>query len=64
MNKTSVLAALKRGDIVCIRTSRWRVGYDAKRSMFYKVNVFNGASLPISKFDNCFIHTGGVGSDD
>lgn len=64
MNKTSVIASLKHGQTVCIGTSRWRVGYDEKRSMLYKVNVLNGESLPINKFTKCFIHTGGVGSDD
>lgn len=64
MNKTAVLAALKRGDTVCHTSSRWHVGHDVKRGMLYRFDVLKGEHTPITDFSACFIHVGGVGSDD
>lgn len=66
MNKTAVLAALKRGDTVCHTSSRWHVGArikDGTVSEVYKFDVFSGNTALVTDFGPCFINVGGVGSD-
>ena len=64
MNKTSVLASLKRGATVCWRTSRYHVTLE--RGFLWVRDVHTSArnALIEDVMDECFIHTGGVGSDD
>lgn len=67
MNKTAVLAALKRGESVCWRSTRWHVGYDYVNKVLYRFNVFTGEVVEfddVSDYSLCFYPVGGVGSDD
>ena len=66
MNKSSVLEALKRGDTVCHGSSRWHVGVGTHVNKYelYKFDVFTGTTAIIKDFSMCFVHVGGVGSDD
>lgn len=64
MNKRSVLGALEYGQTVCWRTSRYHVTLE--RGFIWVRDVYTSARRDLLEddMDKCYIHTGGVGSDD
>lgn len=64
MNKRSVLAALEYGQTVCWRTSRYRVTLEHGHLWVRDVSTSARNALIEDVMDKCYIHTGGVGSDD
>ena len=64
MNKRSVLAALKSGCTVCWCTSRYQVTLERGFLWVRDVRTSARNALIEDVMDKCFIHTGGVGSDD
>ena len=57
MNKTSVLASLKRGDTVCYRTTRWQVVFKSGQLVAHDV-YGSGLYAPLESplhFRKCFI---------
>lgn len=67
MKRESVLAALNKGSTVCCESSRWHVGVHTQAGVVravYKFDVFTGEKSIDVDFNKCFIHVGGVGSDD
>lgn len=63
MSRESVLASLELGLSVCFITSRSQVVKQG--SGLVAIDVYNGTAVPIeaSNVNQCFIKTGGVGSD-
>ena len=64
MCRFSVIQAILQHKTVCYITSKWYVGWDASKKRFYRLNVLTGELHGVTDFSMCFIHVGGVGSDD
>ena len=64
MCRFSVMQAILRHKTVYYISSKWHVGWDASKKRFYRMNVLTGEVLGVTDFSMCYIHVGGVGSDD
>lgn len=67
MIKSEVIAKLTQGHTVCWTSSRWHVGtYKSSDGVqvLYRFDVFTGEHRDLTDCGQCFVHIGGVGSDD